>query len=85
MVQYLVRSWVSRRPADVRTQLTVFCHTGRSLGGYGAAVVDNDYASGMWEVERITDEFHYMCKKAQGNRLTYRLNININVAVTRTS
>ncbi|XP_042204150.1 macrophage mannose receptor 1-like [Homarus americanus] len=37
-----------------------------SLGGFGAAVVNNVDIDGRWEVERVTDNYHYICKKKTG-------------------
>nr|XP_045606294.1 macrophage mannose receptor 1-like isoform X2 [Procambarus clarkii] len=37
-----------------------------SLNGYGAGAVDASDADGRWVVEKVTEEFHFMCKKAQG-------------------
>ncbi|KAG7176752.1 Secretory phospholipase A2 receptor-like 2, partial [Homarus americanus] len=38
----------------------------RSLNGYGAAVVDIDKVSGSWVVEKVTQQFPYICKKSRG-------------------
>ncbi|XP_042223021.1 macrophage mannose receptor 1-like [Homarus americanus] len=37
-----------------------------SLHGYGAAVIDENDENGRWVVQKITNMFHYMCKKQQG-------------------
>lgn len=40
-----------------------------SLNGFGAAVVNNDDPSGLWMVEKITNEFHSLCEKPVGSCL----------------
>lgn len=37
-----------------------------SLDGFGAAVVNHEQKDGKWVVERLTEDYHFLCQKKQG-------------------
>ncbi|XP_047502399.1 macrophage mannose receptor 1-like [Penaeus chinensis] len=38
-----------------------------SLDGFGAAAVNHEQTDGKWVVEKLTEDYHYLCQKKQGS------------------
>ncbi|XP_042869527.1 macrophage mannose receptor 1-like isoform X1 [Penaeus japonicus] len=37
-----------------------------SMDGFGAAVINHEQTDGKWVVEKLTEDYHYLCQKKQG-------------------